>query len=345
MKSFKKYKDKGLTGLSNLGNTCFMNAALQCLSHTYELNNFLNKGKYKERLNKKPEALILLEWDKLRELMWSENCIISPAGFLSSVQKVAKIKDKDIFTGFAQNDMTEFIIFLIDCFHTSIMREVEMTIKGTKKTKKDKLAEKCFKMMKQMYRKEYSEMLSLFYGIHVSSICKLDDEVVTIKAEPFFMLHLPIPNQRMVTLYDCFDEYTKSEIMDGENEYYNEKEKKKHPVKKKFEFWNIPDILVVVLKRFSNNVRKNQKKIDFPLTDLDLSKYVVGYKNNSYKYDLYGICNHSGNVFGGHYTSFVKNANGKWYYYNDTNIMEVNDDNGIKTEKAYCFFYRKKKNQ
>ena len=153
MEQFKEFEGKGISGLANLGNTCFMNTTLQCLSHCYELNKFLTTGNYKKKLNKKAESLILLEWDKLRDMLWSENCIISPGGFISSVQKVAKIKDKDIFTGFAQNDSSEFLGFIIDCFHTAIQREVNMTITGQAESDTDKLAEKCYEMMKICIKK------------------------------------------------------------------------------------------------------------------------------------------------------------------------------------------------
>ena len=342
------YKDKGLSGLTNLGNTCFMNSTLQCLSHCYELNDFLTEGKFKKKLNKKAESLILLEWNKLRELLWSENCIISPGGFLSSVQKVAKIKDKTIFTGFAQNDLTEFLVFIIDCFHTAICREVNMTITGDAQNETDKLAKKCFEMKKNMYKKEYSEFLNLFYGTHVSKIETENGDYLNASPEPFLLLDLSLPketqqNNKPCTLSECLEDYTSVEVLDGDNMVLNEKTGIKEVAKKQVVFWSLPEIFIITLKRFSNSVKKNQALVHFPLENLDMSPYVVGYDKFSYVYDLCGICNHSGGVFGGHYTSFVKNANGKWYHFNDSSVDEVTDLNKLISPKSYCFFYRKKK--
>jgi len=337
--TIEKYKNKGLTGLSNLGNTCFLNSTIQCLSHCYELNNFLEKQTYKSKINKIPDSLILIEWDKLRKLMWSENCIISPNGFVKSIQRVAKIKDKDIFTGFAQNDLTEFLGFVIDCFNNSIKRQVKMNITGTPETNTDILAKKCFEMMKNMYSKEYSEFLNMFYGIHVSEIKSTESDYTNASPEPFFMLNIPIDKTK--TLQGCIELYTQKEILDDNNKIFNDKTEKKEKATKQIVFWNLPELLVITLKRFNNINEKNNEMVDFPLENLDFSKYVVGYNKESYKYDLYGICNHSGGVSGGHYTAFVKNANGNWYHYNDTNVSQVKESN-IKTNMAYCLFYRKK---
>ena len=339
--NYEKYKDKGLSGLTNLGNTCFLNSTMQVLSHTYELNNFLNMKTYNKLLNKKYDSVLLLEWDSLRELLWKENCIVSPVKFVSVVQKLAKIKGQELFTGFNQNDLPEFLIFVIDCFHNALSREVNMTIQGDVKDDKDNIAVKCFERIKQMYEKDYSEIWNMFYGIHVSQLENADtNEVVSITPEPYFIINLPIPeNNKEPTLIDCFNLYITGELLDGVK---NEKTGEQYPAKKKLMFWSFPNILVIDIKRFNSNNRKNQVFVDFPLENLDLSKYVIGYNNESYVYDLYAVCNHSGSSLGGHYTSFVKNANGKWYHYNDTSVSEVSLTQQIKSPKAYCFFYRKR---
>ena len=336
-----KYENKGLSGLANLGNTCFINSCIQILSHTYELNNFLDNESYKKKLKNKYDSALLLEWDNLRKILWDENCVVSPGKFIKTVQKVARSKKMDIFTGYSQNDVSEFLLFLIDCFHTALSREIKITISGKPDNDTDKLAIKCFEMIKNTYSKEYSEIWNLFYAVHVSEISRVDNgKVLRTNPEPFFMVDLPIPpNNKSPSLIDCFNYYVDGEIIEN---FKDDETNETINIKKRILFWSFPNILAIDLKRFNDRFQKNQIYVNFPLDDLDLSPYIIGYKKDNYKYELYGVCNHSGSTMGGHYTSYVKNANGKWYHYNDTLVSEVGLNESIISPKAYVLFYRKK---
>jgi ubiquitin C-terminal hydrolase len=339
------YSNKGLSGLTNLGNTCFINSCIQIISHTYELNDFLeNENNYKKKLKNKCDTIMLLEWNNLRKLLWENNNIVSPMKFIKTIQKIAEIKKIEIFTGYSQNDVSEFLLFLIDCFHNSLAREIKINITGNPENETDELAIKCFNMIKNMYTKEYSEIWNMFYGVHVSEIKSLkDNKKLQQTPESYFMIDLPIPsNNKNPTLIDCLNLYVEGEELTGENAWYHEESKSKIDIKKSILFWSFPNILVIDFKRFNSRNQKNQILITFPLDDLDLSSYVIGYNKKSYIYELYGICNHSGSVYGGHYTCYVKNANGKWYHFNDTNVTEVSLVEAIISAKAYVLFYRKK---
>ena len=368
---FIEYNHKGITGLANLGNTCFINACIQCLSHTYELNDFLSKedGEYKKHLNNKPESVVLVEWDDLRKLMWSQNCIISPGRFINTIQRIAKITNRDLFTGWSQNDLPEFLLFLFDSFHSALTREVIMDIKGNIKTKKDEMGKACYEMMKTQYTKDYSEFLNIFFGIHVSvltSVVEKDKQLtgngedlnyLSLRPEPYMLIHLPIPSKeevnirntdKNVTLFDCFNKQCESEILEGDNAWFNEKENKKQNVNKRLLFWSLPNIMIIDIKRFITSMngrsKKNQQFIDIPINNVDFSKYVEGYAKETYIYDLYAICNHHGQIDGGHYSATIKTSNGKWYNFNDTQVTEILvNDNIISGNTPYCLFYRKKK--
>ena len=295
---------------------------------------------------KKPETELVQQWVELQEIMWNNTGAVSPNKFVHHVQHLANLKNKELFTGWAQNDLPEFLLFFMDSLHISISREVKMNIHGNEESSTDKMALECYKMLRGIYEKDYSEIMELFYGIYVSEIrSKTTDVVHSHKPETYFILDLPLPEPSVnteISLYQCFDLFTHGEVLEGDNAWLNETTNQKEAVVKQISFWNLPKILVISLKRFTSfgNNQKRQDLVTFPLENLDLSKYVCGYDSKKYVYDLFGICNHMGGVMGGHYTAFVKHIDGDWIHFNDVACQPIPNIDVLVSPKAYCLFYR-----
>lgn len=327
-----------LSGLANLGNTCYINSCFQILSHLDELNGIFTE---KTNLNDLNDSVVVIEYNNLRDLLFQKNCTVAPNRFINFVQKVAGEKNRELFTGFAQNDVTEFITFLIECFHNSIKRKVNINVNGDKKNKKDELAICCYNKLKDLYSNDYSEIIHLFYGITVSQLKSVHDlSELSLTCESFCNLSLPIPVDKPVcSIYECFELFTQNELLSGDNAWFNEKTGKKQDIFKTMQFWSLPNILIIELKRFNNMNNKLRNFVTTPIYNLDLSRYVIGYNSTKYIYDLFGVANHSGVALGGHYTATVKNYDNNWYNFNDTTVNKIDEDK-IITNQCYCLFYK-----
>ena len=340
--------DGGLSGLVNLGNTCYMNSAIQCLSHTEELTEYFLTKQFVNDFNKeKNTSRLAKEWYKLLNGLHEENCVVSPKSFHRAIVEVSN--DCGIHFGFTnQNDVQEFLVFFVDGLHEALSKEVVITISGKVINPIDKMALEAMTQWKKFFKNSYSKVVQLFYGQMVSRIF-VDNIVKSSNYSPICFFTLPIPTrmsrkvnrENPINILDCFDEFTKPENLNGDNKWKDDNGVAYDAVKK-LDIWEFPNILIICLKRFDNFGRKRNDFINFPTDNLDLTNYCVGYNKFKSHFELTGICNHDGGAGFGHYYSYCKYKNGNWYEFNDRNIRQISEQNLI-SNSAYCLFYRKKK--
>lgn len=193
----------GLCGLSNLGNTCFMNSAIQCMSNVPLLTEYFRKGDYKEEINLTNPLgckgeLAEAYADLINEIWSGKNSYTIPRNFKLNLSRFAPQ-----FTGFQQQDSQELLAFLLDGLHEDLNRikkkpYVELGSHVGKTD--DEFAEESWQDHK---KRNDSIIVDIFHGLLKSTLNCLECGEISIKFDPFCYLSVPLPSkkERLIEVY------------------------------------------------------------------------------------------------------------------------------------------------
>ncbi|XP_029975671.1 ubiquitin carboxyl-terminal hydrolase 19 isoform X2 [Salarias fasciatus] len=158
------------------------------------------------------------------------------------------------------------------------------------------------------------------------------------------------------TLEQCLNLFTKPEVLAPEEAWYCPKCQQHREASKQLLLWRLPNVLIIQLKRFSFRSfiwrDKINDMVDFPVRNLDLSKFCIGQKDEVQQppvYDLYAVINHYGGMIGGHYTAYARLPSDKnsqrsdvgWRLFDDSTVTMV-EESQVVTRYAYVLFYRRR---
>ncbi|XWS73790.1 hypothetical protein CRYUN_Cryun02cG0159600 [Craigia yunnanensis] len=189
----------GLTGLQNLGNTCFMNSAIQCLAHTpkmvdYFLGDYSREVNHDNPLGMKGEIASAFG-DLLRKLWAPGATPVAPRTFKS---KLARFSPQ--FSGFNQHDSQELLAFLLDGLHEDLNRvksKPYVEVKDGEGRQDEEVADEYWQ--NHLARND-SIIVDVCQGQFKSTLVCPECKKVSITFDPFMYLSLPLPSTTLRTM-------------------------------------------------------------------------------------------------------------------------------------------------
>uniref|UniRef100_A0A8D0AWA8 Ubiquitin carboxyl-terminal hydrolase n=1 Tax=Sander lucioperca TaxID=283035 RepID=A0A8D0AWA8_SANLU len=190
----------GLCGLSNLGNTCFMNSAVQCLSNIPPLTEYFLKDKFTEELNEdNPLGMkgeIARVYAELIKQLWSGKfSYVTPRPFKTQVGRFAPQ-----FSGYQQQDSHELLAFLLDGLHEDLNRirkKPYIQLKDANGRPDKVVAEEAWE---NHIKRNDSIIVDIFHGLFKSTLVCPVCAKVSVTFDPFCYLTLPLPMKKERTL-------------------------------------------------------------------------------------------------------------------------------------------------
>jgi len=267
----------GRIGLRNLGNTCFMNAGLQCLSHIEPLTVFFLSGQFRGEINRSNDLGSRGEFASafadLQRTLWQSGPISQdPSELHARLTQLAP----QLFEDRAQQDVQEFLAFCLDGLHEDLNNVVSRRLPLTEQDdlEEDQITEQrgeefsaALSWLRHLER-NMSFMVDLMQGQLRSTLECMQCGHSSRRFDPFLYLSLPVTG-RMTQVLDALTKFLEEEMLVGDEQWHCDKCNQKVNAMKKIDLWKLPPVLVLHLKRFEFCSHTGEfKKIDTLLLHL-----------------------------------------------------------------------------
>ena len=332
-----------LVGLQNLGNTCYMDATLQCLTRTsafrrvVETNQLLSAA-----LKSSSQGLVTSELVRLSNVLYASwGGVFCPREFWMQVGRKAPA-----FANMRQHDAQEFLRYLLDTVHQETNRVAKVPPTKVLETRKEETLQAQADRFREFYLGHNDSVIYDLFGglLQQTRICSICANMSRTFA-PYLDISLPLPVSTpysTCTLVDCLQEFTKSERLGGKEQAYCERCNTYTDSTLDFKLFNAPPILVFHLKRFATDAfqTKIDNKIQIVINDLDLSSFLSSAESSfQRRYNLKCVINHLGTLSSGHYTAYCReDTYSNWFEFDDENVRLHENPT---FSHAYVLFYEK----